>query len=90
MTPRITGSGFVNSLMRWYVQYIWAMCSLPVLNSYVYYQMNFKKMRKRNSNKPAADGTPTTTRMWERGFLSTDCGFEAKENIGYLQVCTYI
>lgn len=42
--------------------------------------MNFKKMRRVTKQ----DGT--ISRQWERGFLSADCGFEGKDDIGYLQV----
>lgn len=38
--------------------------------------MNFRKMRKRKQ-----DGA--VTRSWERGFISTDCGDFAKDDIGY-------
>ena len=39
--------------------------------------MNFRKVRKRKQ-----DGH--TTRHWERGFLSADCGDMAVDDIGYL------
>lgn len=45
--------------------------------------MNFKKMRKVSKQ----DGT--NSRQWERGFLSADCGYEGKDDIGYLQVNYY-
>jgi hypothetical protein len=39
--------------------------------------MNFRKMRARNT-----DGS--SQRLWERGFLASDCGFEGKDEIeGY-------
>lgn len=42
--------------------------------------MNFKRSRIMTRN----DGNPY--RAFEKGFLSADCGYTAKDNIGYLQI----